>query len=71
MLHEVRNLQQVAGLSIDRADQLLHECGSVVFLHCVVGQVGPLGLYLKLLVLATAVDSGVVLVNHILTLGSV
>ena len=71
VLHEVRNLQQVTGLSVDRTNQFLHECGSVILLLSVVSKVSPLGLHLKLLVLATAVDSSVVLVNHVLTLGTV
>ncbi len=71
MLHEVRNLQQVTGLSVDRTNQFLHECGSVILLLSVVSKVSPLGLHLKLLVLTTAVDSSVVLVNHVLTLGTV
>jgi hypothetical protein len=36
VLHEVRNLQQVTGLSVDRTNELLNECGSVILLLSVV-----------------------------------
>ena len=71
MLCKVRNLQQVTGLGIDRTNQLLNECGSIILLGLIIGQVSPLGLNCELLVLTTTVDSGVVQVNNILTLCSV
>jgi hypothetical protein len=36
MLHEVGNLQQVTSLSVDRTNELLHECGSVILLLSIV-----------------------------------
>ena len=57
-LSECADGQQVAGLGVDRTHQLLDECGSVVNLLSVVGQVGPLGLHGQLDLLTTAVDSG-------------
>ena len=71
VLDECADGQQVAGLGVDGSHELLDECGSVVHLLLVVGQVGPLGLHGQLHVLATAVDGGVVLVHHVLTLGAV
>jgi len=71
VLNKVRNLQQVTSLSVDRTNELLHECGSVVLLLSVVGQVSPLRLHGQLRVLTTTVDGGVVLVDHVLTLGTV
>ncbi len=44
MLCKVRNLKQVTGLSVDRTNQLLNECGSVIGLRLIIGQVSPLGL---------------------------
>ena len=70
-LHEVRNLQQVTSLSVDRTNQLLNECGSIILLSSVVSQVSPLGLNLELLELTTAIDSSVVLINNVLTLSTV
>ena len=67
-LNEVRNLQQVTGLSVHRANNLLHECGSVGLDHCVISEVCPSGVNSQLLILATAINGGVVLVDHILTL---
>ena len=59
------------GLSVDRTNELLHECWSVVLLLSIISEVSPLGLHLKLLVLTTTVDSGIVLVYHVLTLGTI
>ena len=38
VLHEVRNLQQVTGLSVDRTNEILHECGSVILLLSIVSE---------------------------------
>ena len=71
VLHEVRNLQQVTRLSVHRTNELLNECGSVVSLRLIIGQVSPLRLHCQLLVLTTTINSGIVLVNHVLTLSTV
>ena len=65
MLYEVRNFQQVTSLSVHRTNELLNECGSVVCLRLIVGQVSPLGLHGQLNILTTTVDSGVVLTDNI------
>ena len=67
-LHEVGDLQQVAGLSVHRTDYLLDESGSVVLDNGVVGEVGPCGIHRQLLVLATAVNGCVVEVDDVLAL---
>jgi hypothetical protein len=53
VLHEVRNLQQVTGLSVHRTNEVLHECGSVVSLLSIVSQVSPLRLNCQLYILTT------------------
>ena len=68
MLNEVRNLQQVTGLSVDRTDKFLNECWSVVFLNSVVWKVSPSWIYSKNLVLTTAVNGSIVHVDNVLTL---
>ena len=68
MLNEVRYLQKVTGLSVDRTNKLLNECGSVILLNSVVGEVGPLGIYSENLVLTTAVNGSIVHVDNVLTL---
>ena len=68
MLNEVRNLQEVACLTIDRTNELLNECRSVVSLSLLVSEVCPCWVNSELLVLATAVNSCEVLVNNVLTL---
>ena len=71
VLNEVRNLQQVAGLSVDRTNQLLNECRCVVLLNLIIRQVSPLRLNSQLNILTTTVDSSVVLINNVLTLSAV
>ena len=68
MLNEVRNLQEVTCLTVDRTNELLNECWSVIFLSSVVSEVSPSWIYCQLLVLTTTVNSAEVLVNDILTL---
>ena len=68
VLHEVADLQQVAGLSVDRTNEFLHECGSLVSLLGIVGQVSPCGINHQLLVLVTTVDGSIVHVHNVLTL---
>ena len=68
MLNEVRNLEEVACLCVDRTNKLLNECWCIVFLNCVVSEVSPCWINSELLVLTTAVNSCVVLVNNVLTL---
>ena len=71
VLGECAYRQQVTGLSVDRTNQLLNECGSIILLSLIIGQVSPLGLNCELLVLTTTIYSGVVQINNILTLCSV
>ncbi len=71
VLNEVRNLQQVTSLSVDRTNQLLNECRSIVGLNLIIRQVSPLRLNGQLYILTTTVDSSVVLINYVLTLSSV
>ena len=68
MLNEVRNLQQVTSLAVDRTNELLNECGSVVFLLSLVLEVSPCRINSELLILTTAVNGCEVLVNNVLTL---
>ena len=71
VLNKIRNLQQVASLSVDRTNQLLNECGCVVGLNLIIRQVSPLRLNGQLYILATTIDSGIVLINNVLTLSTV
>ncbi|OPZ47294.1 MAG: hypothetical protein BWY95_01563 [Bacteroidetes bacterium ADurb.BinA104] len=71
MLDKVTYLEQVTGLSIDRTDKLLDKCRSIVFFNFIVQQVCPLGLNLKLLIFNTTVNSRIVAINYLLTLGTV
>ena len=68
MLYKVGNLEQVTSLAVDRTNQFLYKCGSIVGLSLVVSQVSPCWVYGKFLVLATAVYGAEVLVYHILAL---
>ena len=63
--------QQVAGLSVDGTNHLLDECGSVVLLLSVVGQLSPCGIHSEGLVLVAAIHGSVVLVHHVFALGAV
>ncbi len=66
--NEVGYFQVVAGLGVDRTDYIVDECRIVVLYGCILGEVAPCFVDGELLVFATAVNSCVVLVNHILTL---
>ena len=68
MLNEVRNLQEVTCLAVDRTNELLNECWSVILLSLIVSEVSPSWIYCQLLVLTTTVYSAEVLVNNVLTL---
>ena len=68
MLNEVRNLQEVTCLTVDRTNELLNECWSVILLSLIVCEVCPSWIYCQLLVLTTTVNSAEVLVNNVLTL---
>ena len=68
MLNEVRNLEEVTCLSVDRTNEFLNECWCIVFLNCVVREVSPCWINSELFVLTTAVNSSVVLINNVLTL---
>ena len=68
MLNEVRNLQEVTCLAVDRTNELLNECWSVILLSLIVSEVCPSWIYCQLLVLTTTVNSAEVLVNNVLTL---
>ena len=68
IFYEVGNLQQVASLSVDRTNEVLNECRSCILYNLIVGQVGPCRVDSKLLVLATAVNGRIVLVNNVLAL---
>ena len=68
MLNEVRNLQEVTCLAVDRTNELLNECWSVILLSLIVSEVSPSWIYCQLLVLTTTVNSAEVLVNNVLTL---
>ena len=68
MLYEVRHLEKVTALSIDRTHKLLYESGCVILLHNIVGKICPLRIHSELLVLIATVYSLVVLVHDILTL---
>ena len=68
MLNEVRNLQEVTCLAVDRTNELLNECWSVILLSLIVSEVSPSWIYCQLLVLITTVNSAEVLVNNVLTL---
>ena len=68
VLNEVRNLQEVACLTVDRTNELLNECRSIVSLSLFVSEVSPCRINSKLLVLTAAVDSCEVLVYNVLTL---
>ena len=68
MVNEVRNLEQVTSLCVDRTNEFLNECRCVILLHFIVWQVSPCRINGELLVLTTAVNSLVVLVHNVLTL---
>ena len=68
---EGRYGQLVAVLSVDGAYHFVDEGRVVVRSARIVGQVGPSGIYGELLVLASTIDGGVVLIHHVLTLAAV
>ena len=68
VLHKVRNLQQVAGLSIDGANKLFHESGSLVGLGSLVGEVCPFRVNGQLFVFATTVNGSIVHVHNVFAL---
>ena len=68
IFHEVRNLEKVTCLGVDRTNEILHECRSCILYHSVVWEVSPCRVNCQLLVLTTTVNSGVVLINDILSL---
>ena len=71
MLDKVAHFEELTHLSVQRTYQVLDESRSIVLNHFIVGKVCPVGIDFQLRVLATAVDSCVVLVHHVLTLLSV
>ena len=68
MLNEVRNLEQVTSLTIDRTNQLLNECRCIVFLAFFVSKRSPCWVYCQFLILASALNCSEVEVNNVLTL---
>ena len=68
---EGRYRQQVAILSVDGSHHLVDEGRIIVFRARIVGQFGPSGIHGELLVLASTIYSGVVLIHHVLALATV
>ena len=64
---EVADLEKVAVLSVDGADDAVDEFGVVVSSDSLDSEVGPCGIDGELFVFATAVNRSVVLVDHVLT----
>ena len=65
VLYEVRNLEQVTSLCVDRTNEFLNECRCFILLNWIVSEVSPCWIYSQLFVFTTTVNSSIVLVTNV------